>query len=61
MSTVPLKNIHLETSPVFVPAVLVSSFFSAVSTDSSVSAVLLQKKEKKTQKICECNWASVEQ
>ena len=28
----------------FVPAVLVSSFFSAVSTDSSVSAVLLKKK-----------------
>ena len=47
MSTVPLKNIHLETSPVFVPAVLVSSFFSAVSTDSSASAVLLQKKKEK--------------
>ena len=28
----------------FVPAVLVSSFFSVASTDSSVSAVLLQKK-----------------
>ena len=29
----------------FVPAVLVSSFFSVASTDSSVSAVLLQKKK----------------
>ena len=32
----------------FVPAVVVSSFFSAVSTDSSVSAVLLKKNHRKS-------------